>query len=163
MGHALMPVSWQNAELTQFVSATTMTTNVFALRVTLEIHRLHAIHVSFLYTERFLTVFAKKECILQREVELICLVYFTVVPQTEPTLAAGCANDDECPDHTACENRLCINPCAYRDPCARNAYCKVLNHQPVCTCPDGYIGDPKTECKLRKTTYMNISYDYMKI
>ena len=98
----------------------------------------------------------KFSCILHRNVyfeniasknSCACLL---VVPQTEPTLAAGCANDDECPDHTACENRLCINPCAYRDPCARNAYCKVLGHKPVCTCPDGYIGDPRTECKLRK-------------
>ena len=67
-----------------------------------------------------------------------------------PSLTTGCASDNDCPDYTACENRKCINPCAERDPCARNAYCKVIRHQPVCTCPDGYIGDPTTSCELRK-------------
>lgn len=67
-----------------------------------------------------------------------------------PDITVGCRTDRDCPDYTACENTKCINPCAVRDPCARNAYCKVINHQPVCTCPDGYIGDPTTSCELRK-------------
>ena len=73
-----------------------------------------------------------------------------VAPPTEPTLAAGCANNQECPDHAACRNRLCINPCAYDNPCAPNANCRVVNHEPVCTCPDGFIGSPETSCELRK-------------
>jgi hypothetical protein len=77
-------------------------------------------------------------------------VFSIVAPPTEPTLAAGCANNQECPDHAACENRLCINPCAYDNPCAPNANCRVVNHEPVCTCPDGYIGSPETSCELRK-------------
>jgi hypothetical protein len=77
---------------------------------------------------------------------IICLV----TPSTEATLSAGCANNNECPDHTACENRLCINPCAYKDPCAPTANCQVINHLPVCSCPDGYIGSPTTSCTLRE-------------
>ena len=71
-----------------------------------------------------------------------------------PPIATGCASNNDCPDYTACENRKCINPCAERDPCARNAYCKVIRHKPVCTCPDGYIGDPTTSCELRKYIYL---------
>lgn len=67
-----------------------------------------------------------------------------------PEVSVGCRSNSDCPDYTACENRKCINPCAVKDPCARNAFCKVVNHRPVCTCPDGYIGDPQTSCELRK-------------
>ena len=82
-----------------------------------------------------------------------------VAPPTEPTLAAGCANNQECPDHAACRNRLCINPCAYDNPCAPNANCRVVNHEPVCTCPDGYIGSPETSCELRKISdYLYIEH-----
>ena len=76
-----------------------------------------------------------------------------------PDVIVGCRTDRDCPDFTACENRKCINPCAQRDPCARNAYCKVIMHQPVCTCPDGYIGDPRTSCELRK--YNNNNFPLM--
>ncbi len=78
------------------------------------------------------------------------IFYCIVTPSTEATLAAGCSNNNECPDHTACENRLCINPCAFKDPCAPTANCQVINHQAVCSCPDGFIGSPTTSCILRK-------------
>ena len=76
-----------------------------------------------------------------------------------PDVLVGCRGDRDCPDYTACENRKCINPCAERDPCARNANCRVIAHQPVCTCPDGYIGDPQTSCSLRK--YQNTHHQKM--
>ena len=77
--------------------------------------------------------------------------FVTLVPTPEvDSVIVGCETDQECPDYNACENRKCINPCAEDDPCAPSANCKVIGHQPVCTCPDGYIGDPRTECKLRK-------------
>ena len=77
-------------------------------------------------------------------------MHLSVAPITDAPIAAGCSGDLDCPDYAACENRLCINPCAIRDPCAPSANCKVVNHNPVCTCPDGYIGDPRTDCRLRK-------------
>ena len=69
---------------------------------------------------------------------------------TDAPPAAGCSNDNDCPDHSACENRACINPCVVRDPCAATANCRVANHKPICTCPDGYIGSPTTDCRLRE-------------
>jgi hypothetical protein len=89
--------------------------------------------------------------------------FFIVTPSTEATLAEGCSNNDECPDHTACENRLCINPCAYHDPCAPTAHCQVINHKPVCSCPDGYIGSPTTSCTLRKEKLCTINHILLNI
>ena len=68
----------------------------------------------------------------------------------EPTLSVGCLINDECPLYAACRNRQCINPCAEENPCAPTAICKVINHEPECTCPDGYIGSPLTDCRPRK-------------
>ena len=78
------------------------------------------------------------------------MLYIPVPPPTEPSLDVGCSTNDECPDYTACENRQCINPCAYKNPCAPTAHCRVVRHSPICTCPDGYVGSPTTSCQLRK-------------
>ena len=67
-----------------------------------------------------------------------------------PELSVGCSSDDDCPEYTACRNRKCINPCAVDEPCAPTAICKVVNHNPVCTCPNGFIGSPHTRCSPRK-------------
>ena len=79
-----------------------------------------------------------------------CLTSFTA-PPTEPSLATGCSRNSECPDYNACENQNCINPCAVRDPCSPLATCRVVSHEAVCTCPDGFLGSPKTDCILRKS------------
>ena len=91
---------------------------------------------------------------------IVLFKYCETVPTPEvDSVVVGCETDQECPDYNACQNRKCINPCAEDDPCAPSANCKVIGHQPVCTCPDGYIGDPRTECKLRKhTKFMYIAY-----
>ena len=75
---------------------------------------------------------------------------YTVGLPIEPTLSVGCLINDECPLYAACRNRQCINPCAEDNPCAPTAICKVINHEPECTCPDGYIGSPLTDCRPRK-------------
>ena len=79
--------------------------------------------------------------------------YFSVPPPTEPVLDVGCSTNDECPDYAACENRQCINPCAFKNPCAPTANCRVVRHSPICTCPDGYVGSPTTSCQLRKKEF----------
>ena len=77
-------------------------------------------------------------------------IVISAAPISEPALAAGCSVNEDCPGYSACRQRLCINPCAEENPCSRNANCKVVNHKAVCSCPDGYIGTPETDCKLRK-------------
>jgi hypothetical protein len=81
--------------------------------------------------------------------------FFLAKPSLEPSLAAGCSNNDDCPDYSACRNTKCINPCAEDQPCAPLATCKVYNHKVLCTCPDGYVGSPETSCRPRKYPYSN--------
>ena len=76
--------------------------------------------------------------------------FYLVPPDAVIPLAPECRDNSECPPHTACINRQCLNPCAVLDPCATNAYCRVQNHEPVCTCPPGYLGDPRVSCTKRK-------------
>ena len=76
--------------------------------------------------------------------------FILVPPDAVVPLAPECRDNSECPPHTACINRQCLNPCAVLDPCATNAYCRVQNHEPVCTCPPGYLGDPRVSCTKRK-------------
>ena len=77
-------------------------------------------------------------------------VFPLVLPVTQPVLENGCSDDNDCPDYTACRNRLCINPCAVDDPCAPSAKCLVSKHKAVCSCPDGYVGTPEISCEKRK-------------
>lgn len=83
----------------------------------------------------------------QTACSMFCLF---LAPTTSPAVISGCEDNEECPDHAACENRLCINPCATRDPCAPLATCRVIRHEPVCTCPDGYLGSADVECTPRE-------------
>lgn len=83
-----------------------------------------------------------------------------LAPPTTEQVVKGCSHHDECPDYNACENTICINPCAVRNPCAPLATCKVVNHNPVCTCPDGYVGSPETLCTQRKFFVGMLHYSY---
>lgn len=46
----------------------------------------------------------------------------------------------------SCSNQKCIEPC--RGSCGLRAECKVHNHNPMCYCPNGYTGDPFTQCEV---------------
>ncbi|XP_066980062.1 uncharacterized protein [Macrobrachium rosenbergii] len=61
-----------------------------------------------------------------------------------------CQDHSQCRDQEACYAYTCQNPC-YTDVgsvCGENAQCNVKNHQPVCSCPPGYDGNPLTECRI---------------
>lgn len=115
-----------------------------ALKIILAIQILHATQVRF------------------QKLEMSTCHYFIhgynslVLPTTPSPVIAGCDNNNDCPDHAACRNKLCINPCAFDDPCSPTAFCKVFNHEPVCTCPDGYIGDPTISCTLRRFKFNKV-------
>jgi len=70
-------------------------------------------------------------------------MYCLVEPRPE------CIEDPECPDSQACINQRCIDPCIVQNPCARDAICTTHVHHPVCTCAEGYGGDPYTQCYRR--------------
>lgn len=79
-----------------------------------------------------------------------CLMNLIIAAPSLEAVSVGCTDNNDCPDYSACDQAVCINPCAQNDPCAALATCKVINHAPVCTCPDGFIGSPTTQCRPRK-------------
>jgi len=70
-----------------------------------------------------------------------CLTNFQGSP---PNCRPECTISAECPSQLACVNQRCQDPCP--GSCGLNARCHVLNHVPVCSCQDGYSGDPFTQC-----------------
>ncbi|CAH1404987.1 unnamed protein product [Nezara viridula] len=61
-----------------------------------------------------------------------------------PNCRPECIINAECAGNLACQNEKCIDPCP--GSCGHQAECRVVNHNPVCTCPQGYIGDASTSC-----------------
>jgi len=66
--------------------------------------------------------------------------YFGSPPNCRPE----CTINSECPSNLACIREKCRDPCP--GSCGANAQCSVFNHVPVCTCIEGYIGDPFSSC-----------------
>jgi hypothetical protein len=56
-----------------------------------------------------------------------------------------CVIDTECPRSQSCARNRCINPCA--GSCGLDSVCSVANHVPVCTCREGFSGDPYNLCR----------------
>lgn len=55
-----------------------------------------------------------------------------------------CILSSECGLDMACIDQQCVNPCI--GSCASKADCRVEFHTPICSCPNGYSGDPFIEC-----------------
>lgn len=58
-----------------------------------------------------------------------------------------CQYNEDCPDDEACDrlNRVC-RPVCETDTCASTAQCVGRNHQPICSCLPGTVGNPYVEC-----------------
>ena len=72
-----------------------------------------------------------------------CLPGFIGSP---PGCRPECVVSTECSSDKACINKKCANPCPAS--CGLNTNCRVINHSPICTCKDGFTGDPLTRCFL---------------
>lgn len=59
-----------------------------------------------------------------------------------------CILNADCPSDRACINSKCQDPCP--GVCARNAFCRVVNHSPLCTCNVGFSGDPFQNCYVEE-------------
>merc|ERR1711973_258561 len=55
-----------------------------------------------------------------------------------------CEYDSDCASSLACFDFNCRDPCI--GTCGRNANCEVRNHRPICSCPQGFTGDPLAAC-----------------
>lgn len=65
-----------------------------------------------------------------------------------PNCRPECVIHQDCPSNRACLAQKCQDPCS--GSCGFNAKCLAQNHQPICTCIDGYEGDPYASCTLRQ-------------
>lgn len=56
-----------------------------------------------------------------------------------------CVINSDCPRSRSCVNNRCISPCS--GACGVDSECRVANHRPVCTCREGFTGDPYNLCR----------------
>lgn len=61
-----------------------------------------------------------------------------------PACRPECTVNAECPLTKSCINQKCNDPCL--GTCGLNSKCLVINHNPICSCDNGYTGDPFTRC-----------------
>ena len=66
-----------------------------------------------------------------------------------PNCRPECLISSECPFDKACINKKCVDPCP--GTCGYNARCRVTNHSPICSCLNGYVGDPFSNCQIEKS------------
>lgn len=71
-----------------------------------------------------------------------------------PTCRPECVTSSECALSLACVNQKCIDPCP--GTCGLNAKCQVVNHNPICSCPPKYSGDPFVRCLPIRKKYLLI-------
>lgn len=72
-----------------------------------------------------------------------CLPNYVGLP---PNCHPECSVNSDCVSALACIQEKCRNPCP--GSCGVNANCNVFNHIPICTCIEGYTGDPFVRCNL---------------
>lgn len=70
-----------------------------------------------------------------------CLANYIGVP---PNCRPECSISSDCPSNLACIREKCLDPCP--GSCGIGAQCSVINHIPICTCVEGFTGDPFTRC-----------------
>lgn len=63
-----------------------------------------------------------------------------------------CITSLDCPRDRACARHKCFDPCP--GTCASNARCTVLNHIPMCTCPEGFAGNAFVQCQPIPRKYL---------
>lgn len=74
---------------------------------------------------------------------------------TPPNCRPECMVSTDCPQDKSCINQKCRDPCP--GTCGVNARCQVLNHNPICSCQNGFTGDPFVSCsRPRKNTFTQI-------
>lgn len=62
-----------------------------------------------------------------------------------PTCRPECTVNSDCLQNEACSNQKCRDPCP--GTCGIAAKCSVVNHNPICSCPVRFTGDPFVRCQ----------------
>lgn len=63
-----------------------------------------------------------------------------------------CVLNSDCPRDKACHSSKCVNPCP--GTCGENAICDVINHIPMCRCPERTAGSAFIRCSPVQSTSM---------
>lgn len=71
-----------------------------------------------------------------------------------PNCRPECMIDVECPGNLACISERCSDPCP--GSCGIYATCTVVKHVPICTCDQGFTGDPFSGCSLTLCKFCHI-------
>lgn len=79
--------------------------------------------------------------------------YFGNPPNCRPE----CTINSECSSNLACINQKCRDPCP--GSCGAYAQCNVINHTPTCSCLEGYVGDPFTQCTIKPVEIEPVKQD----
>lgn len=61
-----------------------------------------------------------------------------------PNCRPECMSSSDCSQDKSCINEKCKDPCP--GTCGINAQCRVVNHNPICSCMSGFTGDPFIRC-----------------
>lgn len=72
-----------------------------------------------------------------------CMIGFVGSP---PSCRPECVTSSECVLNQACVNQKCVDPCP--GTCGVSALCQVVNHNPICSCPLKFSGDPFVRCLI---------------
>lgn len=64
-----------------------------------------------------------------------------------PNCRPECTINADCLSNLACIREKCTDPCP--GSCGILAICSVINHIPICKCPEGYSGDPFRYCEIK--------------
>jgi hypothetical protein len=76
-----------------------------------------------------------------------------------PNCKPECISNNECSNHLACINNKCKDPC--QGSCGVNSECRVVSHTPMCICPNGYTGDPFSQCLISSSKqFVQLIYLY---
>ena len=66
--------------------------------------------------------------------------------------------NSDCSLNQACMREKWKDPCP--GSCGTFAQCTVMNHVPICSCIEGYTGDPFTNCYPKPLPRETINFSY---
>lgn len=73
----------------------------------------------------------------------------TCLPEYQGDPYSGCRPEcvlsTDCPRDRACIRNKCSDPCP--GTCGQDALCSVVNHIPICSCPEGRTGNAFVQCR----------------
>lgn len=77
-----------------------------------------------------------------------CVPGYTGSP---PTCRPECTRSSDCHKNQVCTNQKCVDPCI--GACGIQAVCQCINHSPICSCPEGFTGNPFIRCTANRKIF----------